>query len=86
MSIPDGFFYIKSRLSGKVVDVDGASMKADAKILLWPQKFDSDRDNQLWYYDDGYLVNKKSRKVLDIRGDGARHFGPRWLWLGRGRG
>ncbi|KAG0173271.1 hypothetical protein DFQ28_011182 [Apophysomyces sp. BC1034] len=65
---PEGFFYIRSRESGKVVDVDGASTKNDGKILLWTPKHNDDRDNQLWYYEDGFLVNKHSGKVLDVRG------------------
>ncbi|CAO3588691.1 unnamed protein product [Absidia cylindrospora] len=62
---PDGYFYIQSRLSGKVIDVDGASMKDDATILLWSPK-----------HNNGFLINKHSQKVIDIRGgpmvDGAR--------------
>ncbi|KAF7725280.1 hypothetical protein EC973_000290 [Apophysomyces ossiformis] len=65
---PEGYFYIRSRHSGKVVDVDGASTKNDGKILLWTPKHNDDRDNQLWYYEDGFLVNKHSGKVLDVRG------------------
>ncbi|ORY99019.1 ricin B lectin domain-containing protein [Syncephalastrum racemosum] len=65
---PEGYFYIQSRLCGKVIDVDGASLKSDAKVLIWTPKHNEDRDNQLWSYQDGYLVNKKSNKVLDIRG------------------
>ncbi|KAI8089440.1 ricin B lectin domain-containing protein [Halteromyces radiatus] len=74
---PEGYFYIQSRASGKVVDVDGASLKDDATILLWTPKHNSDdRDNQLFYYQDGFLINKHSQKVLDVRGgpitEGAR--------------
>ncbi|RCH92962.1 hypothetical protein CU098_011035, partial [Rhizopus stolonifer] len=64
---PSGYFYIKSRNSGKVVDVDGASRKNDAKILIWPPKHNDDRDNQLCHK-DGFIVNKCSGKVLDVRG------------------
>ncbi|KAI9028130.1 ricin B lectin domain-containing protein [Phycomyces nitens] len=65
---PEGYFYIQSRNSGKVVDVDGASIKNDGKILIWSPKHDSDRDNQLWYYQEGFIINKHSGKCLDIRG------------------
>ncbi|OBZ87220.1 hypothetical protein A0J61_04729 [Choanephora cucurbitarum] len=65
---PSGYFYIKSHSCGKVIDVDGASVKNDAKILIWPPKHNDDRDNQLWYYQDGFIVNKHSGKVLDVRG------------------
>ncbi|KAI7887470.1 ricin B-like lectin [Lichtheimia hyalospora FSU 10163] len=65
---PEGFFYLRSRFSGKVIDVDGASLKNDAKVLIWTPKHNDDRDNQLWYYQDGFIVNKHSNKVLDVRG------------------
>ncbi|KAI8971975.1 ricin B lectin domain-containing protein [Mycotypha africana] len=65
---PSGYFYITSRNSGKVIDVDGASKKNDGKILIWTPKHNDDRDNQLWYYQDGFIVNKCSGKVLDVRG------------------
>ncbi|CAO0797004.1 unnamed protein product [Mucor circinelloides] len=65
---PSGYFYIKSRNSGKVIDVDGASTKNDGKILIWTPKHNDDRDNQLWYYQDGFVVNKCSGKALDVRG------------------
>lgn len=65
---PTDYFYIKSRSSGKVIDVDGASTKNDGKILIWTPKHNNDRDNQLWHYENGYIVNKCSGKVLDVRG------------------
>ncbi|CAO3614156.1 unnamed protein product [Mucor hiemalis] len=65
---PTNYFYIKSRSSGKVIDVDGASTKNDGKILIWTPKHNNDRDNQLWHYENGYIVNKCSGKVLDVRG------------------
>ncbi|KAI8337940.1 ricin B lectin domain-containing protein [Chlamydoabsidia padenii] len=62
---PEGYFYIQSRASLKVVDVDGASLKDDATILLWTPK-----------HNNGFLINKHSGKVVDIRGgpivEGAR--------------
>ncbi|CAO3620853.1 unnamed protein product [Cunninghamella blakesleeana] len=51
-----------------VIDVDGASKKNDTNILLWTPKHNNDRNNQLWYYQDGFLINKNSQKVLDVRG------------------
>ncbi|KAI9489883.1 ricin B lectin domain-containing protein [Zychaea mexicana] len=75
---PEGYFYIRSRQNGKVIDahsfaqVDGGYTKNDTKILIWTPKHTDDRDNQLWYYQDGFIVNKNSNKVLDVRG-GALH-------------
>ncbi|ORY93194.1 ricin B lectin domain-containing protein [Syncephalastrum racemosum] len=42
--------------------------QVDANIIVWEQKGADDNDNQLWSYDDGFLTNKKSGMVLDIRG------------------
>ncbi|KAG2176002.1 hypothetical protein INT44_000481 [Umbelopsis vinacea] len=65
---PEGIFYIKSGLNGKVLDVRGGSRKPDTRIILWPQKFGTDRDNQLWFAVDSFIVNVGSRLCLDIRG------------------
>ncbi|KAG2174066.1 hypothetical protein INT44_000180 [Umbelopsis vinacea] len=65
---PDGYFYIQARKSGNALDVDGASTKNDGKIIVWTPKHHGDRDNQLWSYQDGFIVNKNSGKVLDVRG------------------
>ncbi|KAI7871828.1 ricin B lectin domain-containing protein [Spinellus fusiger] len=64
----EGYFYIQSRHSGKVVDVDGASIKNDGKILLWTPKHNDDRANQLWYFQDGFIINQHSGKCMDVRG------------------
>ncbi|KAI8888888.1 carbohydrate-binding module family 13 protein, partial [Backusella circina FSU 941] len=65
---PSGqYFYIQSVINGAVLDVAGASTKANAEVVLYEKKT-GDNDNQLWYADDGFLVNKKSNMVLDVRG------------------
>ncbi|ORZ02604.1 ricin B lectin domain-containing protein [Syncephalastrum racemosum] len=63
---PQGYFYIISRKNGYALDVYDGQTKADANIIVWPQKF-QDSDNQLWTYDQGRIVNKKSGHVLDVR-------------------
>ncbi|KAH8549390.1 ricin B lectin domain-containing protein [Umbelopsis sp. PMI_123] len=65
---PEGLFYIKSALNGNVLDVKGGSRKPDARTILWPQKFGDDRDNQLWFAVDNFIINVCSRLSLDIRG------------------
>ncbi|KAG2176924.1 hypothetical protein INT43_007578 [Umbelopsis isabellina] len=65
---PQGLFYIKSALNGKVLDVPGGSRKADTRIILWSQKHGQDRDNQLWFTIDNFIMNVGSRLCLDIRG------------------
>ncbi|SAM08258.1 hypothetical protein [Absidia glauca] len=63
---PEGLFYILSRKNGFALDVYDGQTKEDANIIVWPQKFE-DSDNQLWSYDNGRLINKKSGHALDIR-------------------
>ncbi|KAL1916749.1 uncharacterized protein VTP21DRAFT_5453 [Calcarisporiella thermophila] len=65
---PQGYFYLKSRKYGKVIDIQDGSASAGAKLVLWDQKFGPEADNQLWRYDNGYLENKRSRHVLDVAG------------------
>ncbi|KAI8884807.1 carbohydrate-binding module family 13 protein [Backusella circina FSU 941] len=66
-SIPPGPFFIVSRLNGRVIDVEGASTKDGAKIVVWSKK-EFDNDNQLWEYRHGFFVNIHSGKVLDVKG------------------
>ncbi|KAG1449494.1 hypothetical protein G6F56_008626 [Rhizopus delemar] len=63
----EGLFYIKSQFNGRVLDVEDGSTEDDAPIIVYSQKFD-DNLNQLWRYEDGYFINYKSAKALDIRG------------------
>ncbi|RUP49302.1 ricin B lectin domain-containing protein, partial [Jimgerdemannia flammicorona] len=56
---PHGYFYIKSKKNGMVLDVEEASVRPNARVIVWPQKF-RDNSNQLWSYDEGFLVNKNS--------------------------
>ncbi|KAI8374464.1 ricin B lectin domain-containing protein [Radiomyces spectabilis] len=42
-----------------VLDVSWDSVKSNAKVIVWPKK-DTDNDNQLWTYDNGYIINKNS--------------------------
>ncbi|KAF7721513.1 hypothetical protein EC973_004539 [Apophysomyces ossiformis] len=50
-----------------VLDVSWDSLKAAAKVIVWPKK-EVDNDNQLWMYDHGFLINKNSGLVLDVQG------------------
>ncbi|OBZ89643.1 hypothetical protein A0J61_02305 [Choanephora cucurbitarum] len=60
-------FYIKSHFNGRVLDVEDGSTEDGAKIIVYTQKSE-DPYNQLWRYEDGYFINAKSAKVLDIDG------------------
>ncbi|KAI8140708.1 ricin B lectin domain-containing protein [Fennellomyces sp. T-0311] len=66
----DCYFYIKSLQSGMVFDIDNGSTEPTAALIVYSQKDHDaeDNDNQLWRYDDGYIINKKSGHVLDISG------------------
>ncbi|KAI8074123.1 ricin B lectin domain-containing protein [Gongronella butleri] len=62
-------FYIKSAKTGTVLDVFDGQTNDDANIILWQQKM-HDNDNQLWSFEDGFLVNYKSQRG-DLKSDSA---------------
>ncbi|WP_433199562.1 RICIN domain-containing protein [Nocardia sp. CA-107356] len=64
---PEGFFYIRNVSSGLVVDIKYGSTAEGAKAVVWHRKSGSSA-NQLWKYDDGFLVNKNSGLVLEVVG------------------
>ncbi|SAL96273.1 hypothetical protein [Absidia glauca] len=69
MSFPSGWFYIESRCKhGMVLDVAMDSVKQAAKVIVWPRKNGNESNNQLWMYDQGFIINKNSGLVLDIQG------------------
>jgi len=76
--VPDpgksGYYFIKSKLNGNVVDIQGASTKAGALLDAYTQK-SSGADNQLWEFvadpaGSGYffIVSKLNGNVVDIQG------------------
>ncbi|KAF7720648.1 hypothetical protein EC973_006737 [Apophysomyces ossiformis] len=62
-----GHFFIESIKNGMVLDVYDGEISDDAKLIVWPRK-ESDNENQLWSFDNGFLINKKSGKVVDVHG------------------
>jgi hypothetical protein len=70
MTFPEGYFFIRSVFSGKVLDVKDGSTADGAPVILWDRK-PADHDNQLWKYDDGFIVNKKSGLCLEVKGAGT---------------
>jgi hypothetical protein len=48
--LPARYFFIKSKLSGKVLDIEGNRKGPGAKVILWDQK-GGHPDNQLWFED-----------------------------------
>ncbi|KAI8987095.1 ricin B lectin domain-containing protein [Pilobolus umbonatus] len=63
---PSGSFFIKSKLNGRVLDVDSGSDKDGAHIIVYKQK-SQDNKNQLWKVHNGALINVKSGKALDVK-------------------
>ncbi|KAG1448366.1 hypothetical protein G6F56_008961 [Rhizopus delemar] len=63
---PEGYFFIKNQKHGLVVSVLETE-KLAAHVLASP--LDSQNYNrQLWTHKDGFLINKASQFVLDVRG------------------
>jgi len=53
---------------GRVLDVEGGSAAAGAKLILWPKK-DKDNLNQQWTFHDGFFTSKMGTNfVIDIYG------------------
>jgi hypothetical protein len=69
-----GYYFIKSQLNGNVIDIEGASTKADTLLDAYPQKT-TGTDNQLWEFvadpaGSGYcfIKSKLNGNVIDIQG------------------
>jgi hypothetical protein len=68
------YYFIKSKLSGNVIDIEGASTTAGALLDAYTQKA-SNNDNQLWEFvadpqGSGYyfIKSKLNGNVIDIQG------------------
>ncbi|KAG0013890.1 hypothetical protein BGZ80_010786, partial [Entomortierella chlamydospora] len=78
-NFPSGWFYIKSAASGLVVDIEHGyftdPMKAGARAEMNHQKIDNGDGRhtllelQLWRYEAGFLINRRTGFVLDIQGE-----------------
>ncbi len=69
-----GYYFIKSKLNGNVIDIEGASTNAGALLDAYPQKT-SGTDNQLWEFvadpaGSGYffIVSRLNGNVIDVQG------------------
>nr|UCK81497.1 ricin lectin domain-containing protein 6 [Arenicola marina] len=66
--LPARFFYIRSKMHNKVLDVKGADPSPGTKVIMWDQK-PTQEDNQLWYEDKhGVICSKLNGFVLDSSG------------------
>ncbi|HYM04027.1 MAG TPA: RICIN domain-containing protein [Stellaceae bacterium] len=73
-----GYFFIKSKMNGYVVDISGASMSSGATLDAFPQKpagKTQQNDNQLWLFlqdpknaNDCFIVSRLNGNVIDIKG------------------
>lgn len=71
--VPTGspWFFIKSKLSGLALDVEGGSSDPGTKVIQYDQKSWGNRDNQLWRYDweTCSIRSKLNDFALDCDGD-----------------
>ncbi|KAF9974682.1 hypothetical protein BGZ73_001866, partial [Actinomortierella ambigua] len=65
--------FLINRRTGLVLDIQGGSLKVNARVCQWQRKAGKEAENQHWFYENGYIANVyNSRLVLDIDGDGSR--------------
>jgi len=64
------YYFIRSRLNGLVLDVEGANPNPGAPVVTWNQK-SGNCDNQLWYDDfaTGTIRSKLNNYCLDWNGN-----------------
>lgn len=69
------FYFIKSRLSGLVLDIEKGSTSPGAKVIPWEKH---GKDNQLWYDDPitGTIRSKLTNFCLDVEGGYTRQIRP----------
>lgn len=71
MAFPSELFYITMQGKGLNADVEGTCHRGQDEILVYPpRKGIFIPDSQAWYFEDGFIVNEKSGKVLHCL-DGA---------------
>ena len=64
------YFFIKSAMNGKVLDIEGSRKQKGAKVIMWPQKDKRDADNQLWFEDRYGNIRSKLNDQLVLDGSG----------------
>ncbi|CAB4482500.1 unnamed protein product [Rhizophagus irregularis] len=65
------FYWIIAQHSGKVLEVEGASIFQPVRIIQVAKKSEHDPivDAQLWYFNGGFITNKRSGLVLHVTAD-----------------
>lgn len=63
------YFFIRSRVNGLVLDVQGGNPAPGTPVVLWKQK-ETDNSNQLWFEDSvtGTIRSKLNEYCLDVDG------------------
>ncbi|GBB87132.1 hypothetical protein RclHR1_01360003 [Rhizophagus clarus] len=62
------YYWIIAQHSGKVLEVENGNFHCWANIVQNTKKSELDPlvDAQLWYFDGGFIINKRSELVLDV--------------------
>ncbi|EXX72034.1 hypothetical protein RirG_073060 [Rhizophagus irregularis DAOM 197198w] len=62
------YYWIIARHSQLALEVEGGNISNGAKIVQFTKKSELDPtvDTQLWYFNGGYITNKRSGLVLSI--------------------
>ncbi|POG59114.1 carbohydrate-binding module family 13 protein [Rhizophagus irregularis DAOM 181602=DAOM 197198] len=70
------FYWIIAQHSGKVLEVEGASIFQPARIIQVTKKSEHDPivDAQLWYFNGGFIANKRSGFMLDVAGGKYKYY------------
>jgi len=68
-----GTYFIVSKHSNHVLDIEGGNVKAGTKVIQWPKK-GHDNANQRWTFDgEGFIHSAANANlVLDIEGGGGK--------------
>ncbi|CAB5211976.1 unnamed protein product [Rhizophagus irregularis] len=68
------YYWIIAQHSGKVLEVKDGSFCSSVEIIQRSKKSEHDPnvDMQLWYFNGGFIVNKRSGFVLDVVVGGTR--------------
>ncbi|KAG0023149.1 hypothetical protein BGZ81_008247, partial [Podila clonocystis] len=83
---PSGWFYIKSQSSGLVVDIEqdadplapNVLVSMNAQITSVTEENQAKAESQLWRYEDGQIINRRSQLVLDCK-QGVVRYGARLM-------
>jgi hypothetical protein len=79
-----GYSFIKSKLNGMVLDVQGANSTEGTPTIMWSRK-DSGIENQLWAFESGpegyfFIKSKLNGMVLDVQGANSTEGTPTIMW------